>query len=136
MSKLNNRVEQVRKINRLAVIGFPVLFILVYTVIVVGIKFYGKEYGVDYLLSLLFTIHAITVFYVGIKQWILTSVSWQAMFWASIAAIIAGLSQLGLSYLSLLVSSDNIYMFVGAIITSTIIFLGINQYFINKIINK
>lgn len=135
ISKSKNKVVQLKKINKIALISFPLLLPLIWIFIFVVIKLFGRQYPTDLSLICLFGIYALIYLYVNIRQWILASISTKSIFFSSIVALIAGIIQLILSFW-ILKTTQNLHYLLITIIFSYLVFIGLNSWFIKISLKK
>ena len=133
ISQSKNINEALRKIDRLAVIFFLPLTGMIFACVYGIIRLYGDQYPIDLLLMFLFSIYAVLFFHVGVRQWLLASLSKRAVLLSSVTALSAGVLQVLLVY-GVSRVTVNLYYFMGAIIIANIFFIGINEYFTRRMV--
>lgn len=131
VSTVANKPVIFKKINRLFFIGFIPMIIIVIASSSVLLMFFGEAYKRDASLVILFSILAVLVFFVGVRQWFLASLSDTSIIYSSFSAIIAGVVQLLLVFI-ILNNGLGLYGVIAAIMFSNLVFLLLNQYFIER----
>lgn len=135
VSTAANKMVILKKINRLFFIGFIPMIIIVIASSSVLLMFFGDAYQRDIPLVALFSILAVLVFFIGMRQWFLASLSDISILHSSIAAVVAGFMQLAMVFI-FLSAGFGLYGVISAIIFSNLIFLLLNQHFIGRNFRK
>lgn len=135
ISNSENKLIQFKKIKRLACVALPFFLIFYPIFIFLLLRLFGNNYQIDLWLIFLFSLYAFLFFYVGTNQWILASISSDSMRLSSMISIFVGIFQICLSVI-VLIFFDNLRLFMTVIILSNIVYLILNNYFINKKLHK
>ncbi len=135
ISKSLNKQAIFKKINKLFLMSAVPMFGLLSVSSYIALLLFGDKYSRDIILIGLFSVYAILFFVVGIKQWLLASISDSSVLDSSIIAIVSGFIQAGLMFI-LLKNGFSLHFVICGIIGAYSIFAILNNYFIKINLKK
>ncbi len=135
ISKSLNKQVIFKKINKLFLISAVPMFGLLFISSYIALLLFGNKYSRDVILIGLFSVYAILFLVVGVKQWLLASISDSSVLDSSIIAIVSGFIQAGLMFI-LLKNGFNLHFVICGIIGAYSIFVILNNYFIKINLKK